>query len=99
MPNLASPILPGQQNTTQQTIAYTLQNVQYSVSFTFTDRDIMDLNSTQVSAALLDIPVIGTSLWLDGFDGAFFDAFMGPIYAMLTVLPSWNFSESGLNLS
>ena len=86
-------------------IAYTLQNVSYSVSITFTDRDIMDLNSTQVSAALLDIPVIDTSLWLGGVDGAIFDAFMGPKYAMLTVLegsvwsvlPSWNFSESGLN--
>ena len=39
--------------------------------------------------------------------GHFFDAFMGPMYSMLTVLEvsvwsvltSWNFSESGLNLS
>ena len=72
IPNLASPIWLEQQNKTWQTITYTLRNVSYSVSITFTDRDIMDLNSTQVSAVLLDIPVIGTSLWLDGFDGAFF---------------------------
>ena len=71
IPNLTSPISLEQQKKTWQTIAYTLQNVSYSVSITFTGRDIMDLTSTQVSAALLGIPVIGTSLRLDGFDGHF----------------------------